>query len=135
MKKLAFLLLFLFLLTGCACAQEALPEAVVSLLDAEYPSHQVLCRDVWGPTAAAVIQHNGKQVLCIAEDDNGDWRCTAPRRLNRISPFPSFYWIPTIRSFGVMPPMTTAVHSAHAKRKGAGTAAMLSAPNPTAMET
>lgn len=76
MKKLAFLLLFLFLLTGFACAQEALPEAVVSLLDAEYPSHQVLCRDVWGPTAAAVIQHNGKQVLCIAEDDNGDWRLT-----------------------------------------------------------
>ena len=76
MKKLAILILLLFVFAGCACAEEELPEAVVSLFSEAYPAHEVLCKDNWGTTSAAVLKCGDKQILCIAENFNGDWRLT-----------------------------------------------------------
>ncbi len=73
MIQAIMMILFTFMLVGCAYAEGELPAQVLSLLRSAYPSHNVSLSDQCGRTAAAVLSDGNTQVLCLAEKKNDAW--------------------------------------------------------------
>ena len=70
-------MIFLFLFTCLVLPVQAedVPEAgVQALIQAEYPGCSIGKTDQRGDTAAAVVEYDGKNFLCIMERQSGQWR-------------------------------------------------------------
>ncbi|MBQ7867062.1 MAG: SH3 domain-containing protein [Clostridia bacterium] len=91
MKKLFFFLVLMLALTGHACAQADLCPEAAAVFRAQYPSYTISTADQCGKTAAAVLTEGDQQVLCLAEEVNGNWQLTVnnPTALWKNSPAPS----------------------------------------------
>ena len=73
MKRIFICLLLLACVIVPAYAEEVPEEAVLSLVQTQYPGCIVAHADQWGDTAAAALEHEGKKVLCILERQDGQW--------------------------------------------------------------
>ena len=68
--------LFMMLFSSSMLAETPLSPEVVALVQAAFPSHRILLSDQCGRTAAAVLSDGQTQVLCLAEQTDGDWALT-----------------------------------------------------------
>ena len=73
MKRIFIYLMLLICVAFSAYAEEAPEEAVLSLVQAQYPGCIIAHADQWGDTAAAALEHEGKKILCILEKQDGQW--------------------------------------------------------------
>ncbi len=71
-----FFFLWMVCFPGRTLAQTELSAQVAALVQAAFPSHRVLLSDQCGRTAAAVVSDGQTQILCLAEQQNGDWTLT-----------------------------------------------------------
>ena len=93
MKRLCLmlsLLLCALLLPAASFAQSGENELAVCL-NQRYPGFEEAAYDQWGNTAAAVFIHNGRKILCLMEQTNGQWQITVdnPNALDQDAPLPS----------------------------------------------
>ena len=78
MKRLCLmlsLLLCALLLPAASFAQSGENE-LAACLNQRYPGFEKAVYDQWGNTAAAVFIHNGRKILCLMEQTNGQWQIT-----------------------------------------------------------
>lgn len=73
MKRILICLFLIGCLIFPAHAEGELEEAVLALVQAQYPGGTVVHADQWGNTAAAALEHEGKKILCIMEKQGGHW--------------------------------------------------------------
>ena len=76
MKRIMIFLLILICTALPAQAEDTPDQAVLTLIQAEYPNCTIGQADQWGDTAAVALEHDGKKILCIMESQNGQWRMT-----------------------------------------------------------
>ena len=93
MKRLCLmlsLLLCALLLPAASFAQSGENE-LAACLNQRYPGFEEAAYDQWGNTAAAVFIHNGRKILCLMEQTNGQWQITVdnPNALDQDAPLPS----------------------------------------------
>lgn len=93
MKRLCLmlsLLLCALLLPAASFAQSGENE-LAACLNQRYPGFEKAVYDQWGNTAAAVFIHNGRKILCLMEQTNGQWQITVdnPNALDQDAPLPS----------------------------------------------
>ena len=93
MKRLCLmlsLLLCALLLPAASFAQSGENE-LAACLNQRYPGFEEAAYDQWGNTAAAVFIHNGRKILCLLEQTNGQWQITVdnPNALDQDAPLPS----------------------------------------------
>lgn len=91
MKMFSLMLMMLVLVFAGACAEEALPQEVLSVLEQEYPGYTLIQSDRCDPAAAAVVSDDGTQVLCLAEKQDGEWKLVVsnPAALRQDAPVSS----------------------------------------------
>lgn len=93
MKRFALLLSLLLcvLALPSACAAQGESELLAACLNQRYPGFEEAAYDQWGNTAAAVFIHNGRKILCLMEQTNGQWQITVdnPNALDQTKELPS----------------------------------------------
>ena len=93
MKRLCLLLSLLLcalILPAASFAQSGENE-LAACLNQRYPGFEEAAYDQWGNTAAAVFIHNGRKILCLMEQTNGQWQITVdnPNALDQTKELPS----------------------------------------------
>ncbi|MEG1890072.1 MAG: SH3 domain-containing protein [Clostridia bacterium] len=68
---------FVLLMPSASMAEQIIVDsAALKALQDAHPSYSVTAQDQWGDTAAAALSLDGKNILCIAEKQNGTWTVT-----------------------------------------------------------
>jgi SH3 domain protein len=88
---IGLIVLALVLLSNSSYAESELPSEVTALFQNAFPTHTMILSDQCGFTAAAVMSDGSTQVLCLAEEKNGEWELVVsnPAALRQDTPISS----------------------------------------------